>query len=573
MSDKNNFHPGWYEKIAPVKSYRSIFKWGAPDVFKHPNKNLYSLMKQRLDMTDEDFRRTVDMGEETVELDAPINLPPAILARLKKIVGAANFKTDDYSRLRAAYGKTMLDLLRLRRKIVENLPDAVVCPRTEDDIKAIVRLCNKDKIPITVFGGGTSVTRGVECIKGGISLDMRPHMNRILTLNPVNQTVTVQPGIMGPDLEKALNDAKKLFNAPFSYTCGHFPQSFEFSTVGGWILTKGAGQNSTYYGKIEHMVISQRYITPAGMIITRDYPADAIGPDIDQIMIGSEGAFGILVSATLKIFRYMPKNRRRFSFMFADWPPAVKAAREILQSEIGFPSVMRLSDPEETDVALSLYGVDAGVIDAAMKVRGYAPGKRCLMIGWSEGETGYARNVKVKLQRIAKDHGAMNTTGFVTKAWEHGRFRDPYLREDLLDYGVMIDTLECAVPWDGLMTTWKTVRDFCHSRPKTVCMCHMSHLYTQGANLYFIFIARMDDIDEYVAFQGGILDAIRRSGAALSHHHGIGKLIAPWFEDAVGRNQLAILKALKKHFDPRNIMNPGGTLAMDLPKSKKRPLK
>jgi len=266
----------------------------------------------------------------------------------------------------------------------------------------------------------------------------------------------------------------------------------------------------------------------------------------------------------------MPENRRRFSFMFKDWDRAVDATREILQSEAGLPSVFRLSDPEETDVALKLYGVSDNVFDTILQFSGYRPGSRCLLLGTAEGDADFTRCVEKKVHQIAKAYGAISTTGIVTFAWEHGRFKDPYLREDLQDFGVIIDTLECAVSWENLRKVWRAVREYCHSKPNTVVMSHISHFYPQGANLYFIFIRRMDEIAEYVDFQGGILDRIQQNGASMSHHHGIGKMTAPWFEDAIGSNQLAILKALKNHFDPNNIMNPGGTLALDLPESRKR---
>ena len=162
-------------------------------------------------------------------------------------------------------------------------------------------------------------------------------------------------------------------------------------------------------------------------------------------------------------------------------------------------------------------------------------------------------------------------TGLVAKSWEHGRFKDPYLRDDLMDFGILIDTLECSVTWDTLSRVHEGVRAFCHTRPDTIVMCHMSHCYQQGANLYFIFIARMETIEEYKAYQAGILDAIRRLGATMSHHHGIGKMTAPWLEGQIGHNQLELFRAIKRHLDPSNIMNPGGTLALDLPDGMRRP--
>jgi alkyldihydroxyacetonephosphate synthase len=457
----------------------------------------------------------------------------------------------------------MIDLMRLRENIVENVPDVVVYPRDRNEITKIVSLCNDKAIPLYVRGGGSSVTRGTECLKGGVSLDMTVHMTKILKLDETNHTVTVEPGIMGPALEGSLNNAVNELHASRNYTCGHLPQSFEYSSVGGWVVTRGAGQNSTYYGKIEHLVVCQEYVTPAGNIRTKEHPAFATGPSIDQLMIGSEGSYGILISVTLKIFRYMPDNTRCFSYIFKTWGDAIAATREVLQSQIGLPSVFRLSDPEETDVVMKLYGVEGTPIDWLLKVKGYKPGNRCLLLGTADGDRDYASLVARKIRKIVKTHGAMSSTGYVAKKWEHGRYTDPYLRDDLHDYGVIVDTLECALNWKQLDTVYGSVREFCKSRPNTICMSHISHFYPQGINLYFIFIGKMDR-KEYVEYQKGILGAIQESGAAMSHHHGIGKMFAPWLAGSIGMNELNVFKALKKHFDPKNIMNPGGTLALDM---------
>lgn len=570
MGKRDVFYPDWFEETCPENSYRSIFKWGAPDSFKHPNNQLYELMKETFNMTDEDFKTQKKMGLDEVTFNIPVKLKSGQIDSLQKIVGAENLKTDNYSRLRAAYGKTMFDIMRLRNGIVENLPDAVLYPRNKKDIQNIIKYCNGQKIAVYVYGGGSSVTRGVEPVKGGVSLDMRVYMNRVLTLNETNHTVTVEAGISGPDLEKALNNAGDLFGSKRSYTCGHFPQSFEYSVAGGWVVTRGAGQNSTLYGKIEDLVVCQEYVTPAGTIKTSEYPANATGPSIDQIMIGSEGTFGILVSITLKIFRYMPENKKKFSFVFKNWEKGKSAAREIMQSRFGYPSVFRLSDPEETGIAMKLYGIEGTVIDRMMSLRGLKQGERCLLLGTAEGDKDFTKLIKKKVKKVCKRYGAMNTTGYPAKKWEENRFRDPYLRDDLQDFGIITDTLECSTNWENLEHVYRHVRNYCKKRADTVCMTHMSHFYPQGVNLYFIFVGKMDTIEEYLEYQRGILDSIQRSGAAMSHHHGIGKMTAPWLEGQIGRNELQVLKALKRHFDPHNIMNPGGTLALDLPDSEKR---
>ena len=158
----------------------------------------------------------------------------------------------------------------------------------------------------------------------------------------------------------------------------------------------------------------------------------------------------------------------------------------------------------------------------------------------------------------------MYLTGFAAKQWEPGRFRDPYLREDLQDFGIITDTLETSVTWENIHKVHQEVRKVVKARPRTLCLTHASHFYPQGTNLYFIFFAKMDEIKEYVKFQDSILDAIAKSGGSLSHHHGVGRMIAPWIEDHLGKEQMAVLRILKKHFDPNNIMNPGGQLGFDL---------
>jgi len=571
MSRVKAFQPDWFEGELPRKSFRAILKWGDPKAYKHPNRALYHLMKQTFRLDDDWFRHPRDMGMDIVPEATPSRLDQEHVASLTAIVGADNAHTDTWNRLRVAYGKTMIDLARLRAGIIENLPDIVLWPRSRADLRSIVDYCEHHRIPVYIYGGGSSVTRGVEAVKGGVSLDMRVHLNKVISFDERNHTISVEAGMSGPELEQVLRHAPATLGATRAYTCGHLPQSFEYSVVGGWTVTRGAGQNSTYYGKIEDIVLAQDYVCPGSRDLrTREFPAAANGPDLDQLMMGSEGAFGILYGVTLKLRMYMPENTRRYSYIFRDWDSAKEAAREVMQGEFGLPSVFRLSDPEESDVALKLYGVDGTVLDSYMTARGYKPGERCLMLGTADGEKGFARHVQHMVARVCRRHGAMSTTGLVTRSWEHGRFRDPYMREDLQDFGIMIDTLECSVNWTNLEAVHSGVRSYCHSRPDTICMTHMSHFYPQGCNLYFIFIARIDSLDEYLAYQSGILDNIQKYGATMSHHHGIGKAFAPWLEGDVGPEAMAVYRALKHHFDPHNVMNPGGTLALDLPDGDRR---
>ena len=565
MSKKVKCTPPWYEQRVPDGTYRSLFKWGAPDQFKHPNSGLVRLMLDTFGMSCTDMMVPLDLALDPVEVEVPVKLAAKHLDFFREVCGAENVRTDVYTRIHRSYGGGMIDALRLRKHIVQNIADAVVAPRSQAEIEKLVEYCNKNDVAMYVFGGGSSVTRGFEAVKGGVSIDMSVHMNRVVRFNEVDQTITVEAGMSGPALEDLLNHAPEKLGAQRRYTCGHFPQSFEYSSVGGWVVTRGAGQNSTYYGKIEDIVFSQEYVTPKGVFKTCEVPRCATGPDFDQIMMGSEGTFGILTNVTLKLSRYLPQNRRRYSYMFKNWQDAREACREIMQSEFGFPSVFRLSDPEETDVAMKLYHIEGTIADSVLKLFGYQPMQKCLLLGHTEGERGFSRHVNAKIRQICRKYGAFDISfAPVTSNWEKGRFRDPYMREDLQDFGILIDTLECAVTWSQMEQVHKSVRAFVKSRPQTVCMTHLSHAYPQGGNLYFIFIAKMNTIKEYLDLQYGILEAIQKSGAAMSHHHGMGKQTSPWLEGQIGTAQMDVIRSLKEHFDPNFIMNPGGTLGLDM---------
>jgi len=563
---KQRSSPAWYDEPTPSGTFRSLFKWGAPDQFKHPGSGLVDLIKTTFEISDEDFKRLQMPGLEPVNLDLPSRrLTPDQVAWFAALVGGENIRLDAYTRIKKSYGAGMIDALRLRRKIVENVPDLVVCPRSKQEIAQIVAFCDREGISVYVFGGGSSVTRGLEAVAGGVSLDMSVHLNKVVAFNEMDQTITIEAGMSGPQLEEILNQAPVKFAAKHSYTCGHFPQSFEYSSVGGWVVTRGAGQNSTYYGKIEDLVLAQEYITPAGILRTSPFPRAATGPDIDQLMIGSEGAFGVLVEVTLKIFRRTPENSTRFSYMFKNWRSALDASREIMQSEAGMPSVFRLSDPEETDVAMKLYGIEETPANAILNALGYRPMQKVLLLGSTDGERGYCRNVDRQVRKVCRSHGAFDLSLFnVTRRWEKDRFRDPYMREDLQDFGIIIDTLECAVNWSNLEAVHRNVREFVKGHPRTICMTHLSHAYPQGSNLYFIFIAKIGCIKEYLDLQYGILETIQKCGAGISHHHGVGKQTAPWLEENIGTPSMNVIRSLKRHFDPHNILNPGGTLGLDL---------
>jgi alkyldihydroxyacetonephosphate synthase len=537
-------------------TYRDILKWGDKRETKVDSGTL-NIIKEKFGFADNDLSEKHLFGDSTVKLGKPCALDSDIINSLKSIVGDINVEIDDYSRALHAYGKCYTDLLHLRKGNVPTPPDAVIYPRTTSDVVAIVEFCNKNSIAITPFGGQSSVTRGVETPKGGISLDLTKHLNKVIDVNDINTTATVQAGMFGPAFEEFLN-AK-------GFSCGHFPQSFEFSTVGGWVAAKGAGQASTGYGKIEHMILSLKVVTPSGVIETRCYPASAQGWDLHQLFAGSEGTLGVIVEVTMKIRKYKPENTSFASFVFKDFNSAVDAMRDCMQSGIGLPHLFRISDPEETDIAFKTKNFEGTIADKFINLLGYKSGSRCLMFMAVEGEKSYTKQVAKSIIRISKKHGAFSIGAKPTRKWLEQRYSSAYLRDPLMDLGIMTDTLETAVMWDNLIPLWSEVRKYLKSRPKTVVMVHISHVYENGANLYFTFLSPMkkgDELNEYLEYHKGLVDTINSNGGSLSHHHGVGRTLAPWMQVQMGNENIALMQAIKNHLDPNGIMNPGGTLGL-----------
>ncbi|HCY84177.1 MAG TPA: FAD-binding oxidoreductase [Desulfobacteraceae bacterium] len=549
--------PTWIETPPKDNSFRAIFKWGNPEAFKNPSPGFLRVIQRELKLSDMDFQRMQCIGNEPVSMEKPSALDPRDVEVLRDIVGEDNVSAAVFDRLKFASGKAMEDLMQLRQGRVKDICDLVVHPRNRADVEAVVGVCHDRGISVHVYGGGSSVTFGLDCPKGGVTLVMSTHMNRLIRFNETDQTITVESGMMGPAYEDLLNRAPETLGADKAYTGGHFPQSFEFSSVGGWITALGSGQASSLYGDAADIVVAQEFITPRGRVETLAYPATATGPKVNDMMKGSEGAFGVLVSVTLKVFEYLPENTRKFAFMFPDFESAVLAGRRISQGRFGMPAIFRISDAEETDVAMQMYGLEGGVLDRILKLRSLRPGRRCLVMGQAEGECGFAANVVRNVKKIARSHNGMYLTGYPMRKWYHGRFSDPYMRDALNDYGILIDTLECSTTWENLHHLHRSVRAVVKATPDTICMTHASHFYAQGTNLYFIFITRMADIKAFRTYQQSIIDAIEKAGGSLSHHHGVGRMMAPWMERHLGTAQMDALRALKTHFDPKGIMNPG----------------
>lgn len=554
------FRPFLLERLAPVDV----------EPGRGPSKGPFLAPKTRADeeFWDKQFKRSFPVDFSQIELPAP-RVAPGLLEALQDRLGWENLSVGKQSRLTHAMGKSYCDLVRLRRGQVDHPPDLVVYPQNEGQVREVLLLAERERYAVIPFGGGTSVVGGVEPVpspglRGAISLDLC-RMNQVLAVDDVSRIATVQAGIRGPTLESAL--------AQRGYTLGHFPQSFELSTLGGWIATRSAGQQSTRYGKIEAMVVSLRAITPIGSIETRRVPASASGPSLKELLMGSEGTCGIITQASL-VIHPQPVLRDYRGLWFRSFSEGLAAIREMIQGGLR-PAMIRLSDPEETQTTLALRRLPTGL--KALKERlgrwllglkGYSLASGCLLILGFEGEEfAVDRELRSALEVCAQHHGHPLGQG-PGQAWYQERFELPYLRDLLLDWGLMVDTLETATTWDNLEALHARVRAAIERAIEKMglqplVICHVSHVYPQGASLYYTFLSERlpgQEIEQWRRIKEAATFSILDGGGTLSHHHGVGLDHLPWMEREHGQEGMKVLRALKGALDPPGIMNPGKLL-------------
>jgi alkyldihydroxyacetonephosphate synthase len=513
-------------------------------------------------------------GEESgVEADLErVSLPPCRLsdedlATLKGILGPEHLSTERLDRLTHAVGKSYPDLMRLRLAQIDHAPDLVIWPGDEEEVTALLALAVQRRWSIVPYGGGSSVTGGLAALgaQPTLSLDLA-RLDQVLTVDPLSQTATVQAGILGPALEHALNGE--------GLTLGHFPQSFEFSSLGGWIATRAAGQQSLRYGKIEDMVEWLRVVTPQGIIETRHVPASAAGPSIKETLMGSEGTYGVITQATMRL-RPLPTTRDYRGLLFRSYEEGAAAIRDMMQGERP-PAMARLSDVAETHAYQAMSRSKGGraarltkaIGTRLMKRRGIALSGACLMILGCEGdEQSVPEDMDAALTTCAA-YGAFHLGRGPGEDWYSERFALPYLRDTLLDRGVMVDTLETATTWDNLLPLYEVVRQAIAAAieaegVKPLVLCHVSHAYSDGASLYYTFLARQvpaRQMAQWELVKRQTTETIMQHGGTLSHHHGVGVDHRPWLEEEHGPLGLAALRALKQSFDPYGVMNPGKLL-------------
>jgi len=483
-------------------------------------------------------------------------------AALREIVGAEGMRDDHSERVLHAAGKGYPDLVRLRAGRPEGAPDAVVRPASQEQVRAVLDQCARLSVAVVPWGGGTSVVGGVAPLRGEqaavIALDMGS-MSRVLELDRQSRIVTVQAGIRAPALERAL--------AGSGFTLGHFPQSYEYVSLGGCAATRSAGQASSGYGRIEQMVLGLRFAAPAGDFELAAVPASAAGPELRRLLVGSEGTLGVIDELTLRV-RPAPRERVYEGVFFADFAAGVETLRELAQQR-ACPDVARLSDEAETRMSLALAGgggVKGRLGRAYIGLRGYGEG--CLAILGFEGEAQEVAARRKRVLELARRGGGLAVGRSPGEAWRKGRFSAPYLRDELLTHGVMVETLETATRWSNLRTLHgnlsKAIADALSAEGTPgLVMCHVSHLYETGASLYFTFIARQREgaeLEQWDRVKRAASEAIVQGGGTITHHHAVGRDHAPWLRNEVGREGIAALRALKAELDPSGIMNPGKLL-------------
>jgi alkyldihydroxyacetonephosphate synthase len=487
---------------------------------------------------------------------------------LRGIVGASAVRDGHSERVLHAAGKGYMDLVRLRAGEPEGAPDAVVIPADHDQVRAVLSLCAAASVAVVPFGGGTSVVGGVAPLRGEhaavVALDMR-RIGNLNSLDRESRTVTVGAGIRAPELERRLSAE--------GFTLGHFPQSFEYVSLGGCAATRSAGQASGGYGRIEQMILGLRVAAPAGDIELPAIPASAAGPGLRQLLIGSEGTLGIISELSLRV-RPAPAARVYEGVFFEDFTSGVNAMRALAQ-EGASPDVARLSDEQETRMSLALApagGVKGRLGRAYLGLRGYAQGNLAIL-GFEGAPEEIASRRKRALELVRRG-GALVVGRGPGEGWVKQRFTAPYLRDELLTLGVMVETLETATQWSNVISLHRDVAGAIAGALNAcgtpgLVMCHVSHLYETGASLYFTFLAprrETDELGQWRTVKEAASGAIIDGGGTITHHHAVGRDHAPWMEREVGATAMAALGALKAELDPAGIMNPGKLMGAHLPR-------
>jgi alkyldihydroxyacetonephosphate synthase len=493
----------------------------------------------------------VDQVEDPVPLDR-VELPEPRLKPPKEF--AAMFSSDPHDRVSHALGKAYRDVVRGFRGEFENPPDLVAHPESVEDVDIVLSFASDARAAAIPFGGGTSVVGGVEPrvgddYKGAVSIDMR-RMNRILEVDPVSRAARIQAGALGPGLEEQLRG--------HGLTLRHFPQSFEYSTLGGWIATRAGGHFATLYTHIDDLVESVRAVTPAGEVEWDSFrlPGSGAGPSPDRMLIGSEGTLAVIVDAWMRV-QERPEWKASRGVAFDDFAAGAEAVRALAQSGLN-PSNCRLLDPTESAIT------GAG-----------PPGKALLVLGFESAAVPVEGRMEQALE-IARDHGGTpkqkKEGSDPVGTWREAFLSAPYLRDALVACGVLSETFETAITWDRFPDFHAEVMESARRAVASACGgpgegpgaphigCRFTHVYPDGPAPYYTVLAqarRGSEVEQWDELKAAVSDTINELGGTITHHHAIGRDHRPWYDQQRPEPFAAALRAAKRELDTRGILNPG----------------
>ena len=481
--------------------------------------------------------------------------------RASRLTGHPLLDIEPEPRVRHARGQSLADWVALRSGRLGAVPDAVAHPGSDDDVRALLSLAASVSARVIPYGGGTSVVGGVTPSPDDDRPALTVALDRFAGLTGLDERsglATFGAGTVGPALEAALE--------PHGLTFGHFPQSFERSTLGGWVAARSAGQQSLGFGRIEALFAGGRVVAPAGTLELRPAPASAAGPDLRQLVLGSEGRFGIITEATV---RAVPKPAREAfpGWFMPDWPSAVEAARVLARS--GLPlSMVRVSTPHETVSLLAMAGRSRSgdLLARYLRFRGLGPERSLVLVG-ATGMERFVEGAAREAGSILRRHGGIAVGGSIGRRWLASRFAAPDLRDTAWEAGYALDTLETAVDWTRLpdlaAALGRTLRHGLHDLGERVhAFSHLSHVYPDGSSIYATYVFRRsadpdETLERWRRLKVAASEAIVAGGGTISHQHGVGRDHAPYLGAEKGALGMAVLADVARRFDPEGIMNPG----------------
>ncbi|MEK6575608.1 MAG: FAD-binding oxidoreductase [Chloroflexota bacterium] len=502
------------------------------------------------------------VGDWAVLPDAPFQ---DVLASVpeSRLPAHPRITTDPVERLRHARGQSLPDWVAIRSGRLGAFPDGAAYPTSDDDVHALLDFARRTGARLIPYGGGTSVVGHINPRPGDaptLTVDMS-RLYRLIDLDEPSHLATFEAGASGPEIESQLRLR--------GYTLGHYPQSFEFSTLGGWIATRSSGQQSYHYGRIENLFAGGHVETPLGALDLPLLPASAAGPDLRQTILGSEGRLGIITRATVRI-RPLPASENFYGVFFHDWESGVAAVRRIAQAAVPV-SMLRLSDAQETETALMLSGRDRLVrwADRGLRTVGYGP-ERCLLLFGVTGHRGLTTLAYSEAMDIIRANGGLSVGAAIGTQWRKTRFLTPYLRNTLWERGYAIDTLETALPWSQVVPTAAAIKDairggLADAGERVLVFAHLSHVYADGASIYVTYLfRRAADPDEtlrrWQKLKAGASQIVVAHGGTISHQHGVGVDHAPYLAAEKGELGMRLLQSMQRTLDPDGLFNPGNLL-------------